>query len=251
MKRRRAEESADGLALMTSSVTSSYSADGLRESSRKISAAIAKRCRLHKLIRQRFALALKIQQEDFALITSRKIQSRATVDPVARFIQSTRYDGSSHELQFYASSRKDPYARKADVAKHCNHAQSIQSTKILAEDEFSRRDKSAAKQLTIYESWMSTAELNSNGENDKKPAKEKDASTIPCRYFTRHISNGKKLCPTERNLNRGLYTSRAPLKKIDEKTTLVQLQYCGRNTLITQCTNRGKNEKKDEAIDRH
>ncbi|KZV35696.1 hypothetical protein F511_33627 [Dorcoceras hygrometricum] len=32
--------------------------------------AIAKRCRLHKLIRQRFALALKIQQEDFALFIS-------------------------------------------------------------------------------------------------------------------------------------------------------------------------------------
>ncbi|KZV50823.1 hypothetical protein F511_09881 [Dorcoceras hygrometricum] len=110
MKRRRVEESADGLALMTSSVTSSYSADGLslavariskllvhpdargsdvveEISSRKLlftsrcylEIAIAKRCRLHKLIRQRFALALKIQQEDFALITSRKIQSRATI----------------------------------------------------------------------------------------------------------------------------------------------------------------------------
>ncbi|KZV13562.1 putative dimethyladenosine transferase [Dorcoceras hygrometricum] len=32
--------------------------------------AIAKRCRLHKLIRQRFALAIKIQQEDFALFIS-------------------------------------------------------------------------------------------------------------------------------------------------------------------------------------
>ncbi|KZV25616.1 disease resistance protein [Dorcoceras hygrometricum] len=52
--------------------------------------AIAKRCRLHKLIRQRFALALKIQQEDFALIihlsqdevsdaSNSSIQSRATV----------------------------------------------------------------------------------------------------------------------------------------------------------------------------
>ncbi|KZV42694.1 hypothetical protein F511_32490 [Dorcoceras hygrometricum] len=204
MKRRRAEESADGLALMTSSVTSSQSADGLspavaryqqvactsrrkreatswfESSSRKIPAgslyiqtqersdvveeeiqsqlftsrwyleiAIAKRCSLHKLIRQRFALALKIQQMLFALITSRKIQSRATVDPVARFIQSTRYDGSSRELQYYASSRKDP--RKADVAKHCNQAQSIQSIKISVEDEFSRSDKPAAKQLTIYE----------------------------------------------------------------------------------------------------
>ncbi|KZV19215.1 hypothetical protein F511_09956 [Dorcoceras hygrometricum] len=41
---------------------------------------IAKRCRLHKLIRQRFAIALKIQQEDFALIIS---ADEATVDSVA------------------------------------------------------------------------------------------------------------------------------------------------------------------------
>ncbi|KZV28624.1 nonribosomal peptide synthetase 3-like [Dorcoceras hygrometricum] len=39
----------------------------------------------------------------------------------------------------------------------------------------SRNDKAAAKQLTIYERWMPIAELNSNGESDKKPAKEKDA----------------------------------------------------------------------------
>ncbi|KZV42693.1 ATP-dependent Clp protease proteolytic subunit 3, chloroplastic [Dorcoceras hygrometricum] len=135
MKRRHAEESEDGLALMTSSMTSSQSADGL-------SPAIAR-------YQQRFALALRIQQMLFALITSRKIQSRATVDPVARFIQSTRYDGSSLELRYYASSRKDPI--KADVAKHCNQEQSIQSTKISAEDEFSRSDKPAANQLTIYE----------------------------------------------------------------------------------------------------
>ncbi|KZV49991.1 putative Ufm1-specific protease-like [Dorcoceras hygrometricum] len=99
MKRRRAGESADGLAFMTSLVTSSYSADDLREqsqesadargsdiierqSSRKLlftsrcylEIAIAKRCRLHKLIRQRFA----IQQMLFALITSLK-------DPVASY----------------------------------------------------------------------------------------------------------------------------------------------------------------------
>ncbi|KZV50644.1 hypothetical protein F511_15860 [Dorcoceras hygrometricum] len=64
MKRRRARESADGLALMTSLVTSSQSADGLslavaRTSKCYLEIAIAKRCRLHKLIRQRFALALK------------------------------------------------------------------------------------------------------------------------------------------------------------------------------------------------
>ncbi|KZV40527.1 U-box domain-containing protein 35 [Dorcoceras hygrometricum] len=66
MKRRRAKESADVLALMTSSVTSSYSADGFREQSQEPT-AIAKRCRLHKLIRQRFALALKTQQMLFAM----------------------------------------------------------------------------------------------------------------------------------------------------------------------------------------
>ncbi|KZV30522.1 hypothetical protein F511_16766 [Dorcoceras hygrometricum] len=106
---RNKKRSADGLALMMSSVTSSYSADGLKEqsqesagslhpdargsdvveeiSSRKLlftsrfylEIAISKRCRLHKLIRQRFALALKIQQEDFALIIQ---QSQ---EPVARY----------------------------------------------------------------------------------------------------------------------------------------------------------------------
>ncbi|KZV13886.1 hypothetical protein F511_44876 [Dorcoceras hygrometricum] len=40
---------------------------------------IAKRCRLHKLIRQRFAIALKIQQEDFALL----IQQTKLQCPVA------------------------------------------------------------------------------------------------------------------------------------------------------------------------
>ncbi|KZV42564.1 hypothetical protein F511_35804 [Dorcoceras hygrometricum] len=88
MKRRRAGESADELVLMMSSVMSSYSADGLRRAVARISRcylkiAIAKRCRLHKLIRQRFALALKIQQEDFALIN----QSQ---DPVASYSGSRR-----------------------------------------------------------------------------------------------------------------------------------------------------------------
>ncbi|KZV27018.1 hypothetical protein F511_07839 [Dorcoceras hygrometricum] len=45
--------------------------------------AIAKRCRLHKLIRQRFALAIKIQQEDFVLLFQQmklqKIQSQCKV----------------------------------------------------------------------------------------------------------------------------------------------------------------------------
>ncbi|KZV32643.1 hypothetical protein F511_14767 [Dorcoceras hygrometricum] len=48
--------------------------------------AIAKRCRLHKLIRQRFDFALKIQQmvcDDKTSSRKMMYQSRATVDPVA------------------------------------------------------------------------------------------------------------------------------------------------------------------------
>ncbi|KZV20482.1 hypothetical protein F511_31853 [Dorcoceras hygrometricum] len=44
MKRRRAGESADGLALMTSSVTSSYSADGLREQSQESADSTGRLC---------------------------------------------------------------------------------------------------------------------------------------------------------------------------------------------------------------
>ncbi|KZV52264.1 dystroglycan-like [Dorcoceras hygrometricum] len=60
-KRRRAEESADGLALMTSSVTSSYSADGLREQS------------------QESAGSLYIQTQESSDVVEEEIQSQATV----------------------------------------------------------------------------------------------------------------------------------------------------------------------------
>ncbi|KZV24026.1 hypothetical protein F511_26201 [Dorcoceras hygrometricum] len=150
MKRRRAEESADGLALMTSSVTSSYSADGLREQSQESAGSLY-------IQTQRFALALKIQQEEFALLTSRKIQSEATVDPVAtqrfpdavferkqqqhpvvRFNESAVathpvVGKSSRELQYPVAGNTD--ARKEEVAKRC-----IQS-----------KNESAAKQLKTYE----------------------------------------------------------------------------------------------------
>ncbi|KZV07077.1 MATH domain-containing protein-like [Dorcoceras hygrometricum] len=58
--------------------------------------AIAKRCRLHKLIRQRFALALKIQQEDFAMemTSSRKIPAGS-------------YSTSRRELQRYIQPVED------------------------------------------------------------------------------------------------------------------------------------------------
>ncbi|KZV32143.1 hypothetical protein F511_10847 [Dorcoceras hygrometricum] len=60
MKRRRAGESAVGLALMTSSVTSSYSADGLREQSQESSGS------------------LYIQTQERSDVVEEEIQSQAT-----------------------------------------------------------------------------------------------------------------------------------------------------------------------------
>ncbi|KZV28351.1 Ycf2 [Dorcoceras hygrometricum] len=50
---------------------------------------------------------------------------------------------------------------------------------------------------------MSTAELNSNGENDKKPAKEKDTSTIPLSVLYRTYLNGKNVVSNGINFYRG------------------------------------------------
>ncbi|KZV50959.1 histone acetyltransferase type B catalytic subunit-like [Dorcoceras hygrometricum] len=132
MKRRRVEESADGLALMTSSVTSSYSADGLREQSQESAA------------------------------------------------------------QFKWRKRQEACKRKG----HKYYSLSV-----------------------LYKTHFKREEVVSNGINSNR-------GFI---YFKSAIEECRRV----------------------SETTLVQLQYCGRNTLITQCTNRGKNEKKGEAIDFH
>ncbi|KZV23646.1 protein ASPARTIC PROTEASE IN GUARD cell 1-like [Dorcoceras hygrometricum] len=112
-------------------------------------------------------------------------------------------DSTSRELQCIQSQDVVPVASK------------------LQRYESSRSDEPAAKQLTTYEEFTNDGcQLLSSiqmAKTTRSLQKKKHASTIPCRYFTRHISNGKKLCPMGRNLNRGLYTSRAPLKKVDKK----------------------------------
>ncbi|KZV33843.1 protein agamous-like 66 [Dorcoceras hygrometricum] len=149
MKRRRAKESADGLALMTSSVTSSYSADGLREQS------------------QESADALCVDNQSQATVdpdaSNSSIQSRAYMNQLLLLNQSqalhiSRLGSQTQEKKKQAKCRdstsrelQNPVAREEDVAKLCNQVQSFQSTKISAEDEFSRSEKSAAKQLTTYE----------------------------------------------------------------------------------------------------
>ncbi|KZV48833.1 hypothetical protein F511_15482 [Dorcoceras hygrometricum] len=139
--------------------------------------AIEKRYRLHKLIRQRFALALKIQQEDFALINHSQ-------DPVASYSGSRRkqqkhpveslYE-SAVAMNTVASSTHPVASFSIQTQEKKKQAQCRNSTSRRKSRRkiFSRSDKSAAKQLTIYESWMSTAERNSNGESDKTQSKLK------------------------------------------------------------------------------
>ncbi|KZV56959.1 hypothetical protein F511_14967 [Dorcoceras hygrometricum] len=95
------------------------SADSYSVSSRcYLEIAIAKRCRLHKLIRQRFALAIKIQQMLFAM---RKFS-------------------------------RDFSQEKPAVASYSIQSQEFQTQRIEeVAKRSSRSDKSAAKQLTTYE----------------------------------------------------------------------------------------------------
>ncbi|KZV44769.1 hypothetical protein F511_36622 [Dorcoceras hygrometricum] len=69
--------------------------------------AIAKRCRLHKLIRQRFALAMKFQQEDFAFIISADeatVSSRNAKTSSRKKIQAKLLDNQTQATA--ASSRE-------------------------------------------------------------------------------------------------------------------------------------------------
>ncbi|KZV53926.1 protein GAMETE EXPRESSED 2 [Dorcoceras hygrometricum] len=101
MKRRRVVDSADGL------VVDDVIGDIIQSQD---SAAIAKRCRLHKLIRQRFALALKNQQEDFALLFQqtklqwiqsqrKEFQTQCFEHPVARRFRRSFWTSSRKQQQ--------------------------------------------------------------------------------------------------------------------------------------------------------
>ncbi|KZV13503.1 small RNA degrading nuclease 5 [Dorcoceras hygrometricum] len=148
MKRRRVEESADGLALMTSSVTTSDSADDLREQS------------------QESAGSLYIQSQEEA--TSRKLQwiQSQSKDFQTQFLSTQTQEDKSIVVEEDSGEAIDkPDASNSSIqscsAKHPG-AKNRRSSKAQQ-----LKNVSAAKQLTIYKSWMSTAELNSNGESDK------------------------------------------------------------------------------------
>ncbi|KZV41518.1 hypothetical protein F511_34878 [Dorcoceras hygrometricum] len=207
---------------MTSSMTSSYSADDLREQS------------------QESAGSLYIQTQERSDVVEEAIQSQATVhqqmlfgDSDSKTIGSSRLGIQSQESR--CSGELHPDARFQS-----------QYSKISAEYEFSRSDLSATKQLTIYESWMSTAELNSNGENDKKPAKKRTQVLFPVGTLQNTFER-EEFCVQRDYFKQSLYTSRSAI----EDRLLV-----GENQSAVAEVNRTvhqqrENEKKDEAIDRH
>ncbi|KZV35736.1 hypothetical protein F511_14091 [Dorcoceras hygrometricum] len=131
MKRRRAEESADGLALMTSSVTSSYSADGLREQS------------------QESAGSLLIQTQERSDVVEEEIQSQAIVHQQIVFGDS---DGkrcrlhNSRKLQWIQSQRKD-------FQTQCLSTQTQEDKSIVVEEDSGEAiDKPDASNSSINQS---------------------------------------------------------------------------------------------------
>ncbi|KZV19803.1 hypothetical protein F511_28989 [Dorcoceras hygrometricum] len=151
-------DSADGLKLMTSSVTSSsrkiqqVACFPRRKRKRRrrgdpvasysaISRCylkMAKRCRLHKLIRQRFALAIKIQLEDFALLfqqtklqwiqSQRKdIQSQCFEHPVARRIRRSFWTTRRKQQQHPVESSYEPAVAMNTVASSLHQVAKIQT----------------------------------------------------------------------------------------------------------------------------
>ncbi|KZV48276.1 ABC transporter B family member 25 [Dorcoceras hygrometricum] len=137
MKRRRAEASADGLALMTSS----YSADGLREQSQE--SAVARSSRELQWIQSQASLLLYIQSTRYPDARKAKVAKLGNqTQTIAHSVESFYEPAVALYIQSQRSRRKIPVAVFEDSA----------------EAQSSSRFESAAKQLTIYESWMSTAE---------------------------------------------------------------------------------------------
>ncbi|KZV15515.1 tetrahydrocannabinolic acid synthase-like [Dorcoceras hygrometricum] len=93
MKRRRAGESADGLALMTSSMTSSYSADGLREQSQESADSADALCvEIHSVARYQLEAYVLYQLDNQTQATAASVESfnepAVAMNPVASFAYS-------------------------------------------------------------------------------------------------------------------------------------------------------------------
>ncbi|KZV52081.1 hypothetical protein F511_33140 [Dorcoceras hygrometricum] len=82
--------------------------------------------------RQREKMNQLIQQEDFVLITSRKIPAGSICLIPAGQPDASNSSIQSRKLQYYASSRKDPDARKEEVAKRRIQSQAEASSRKVS-----------------------------------------------------------------------------------------------------------------------
>ncbi|KZV49434.1 hypothetical protein F511_30103 [Dorcoceras hygrometricum] len=200
MKRRRAEESADGLALMTSSVTSSQSADGLSPAVARYQQWIQTQATAHPVESFNEPAVAMNPVASFAypvdMESSRKSVSgallrvilfvqehRAIAAPVhssAKFLLfvksalaiflilfSDQQVVSEQMLAGFTTEEAEADTVADQGLKRVNRIFGGLNEGIWAKTEelTTSRLESAAKQLTIYESWKSTAERNLNGKN--------------------------------------------------------------------------------------
>ncbi|KZV42853.1 ABC transporter B family member 15-like [Dorcoceras hygrometricum] len=157
--------SCDDISLHVITISSWLSADEKRSerdeaTSWYLEIAIAKRCRLHKLIRQHFALAIKIQQMLFALrSSSRKIPAGSiclipagqpdasnSVFPVESLYEPAVAMNTVASFAYPVASSTHPVA---NFGSRCKKRISNEAWQTDARS--SRSDEPAAKQLTTYE----------------------------------------------------------------------------------------------------
>ncbi|KZV18970.1 hypothetical protein F511_26984 [Dorcoceras hygrometricum] len=163
------EGSADGLALMTSSVMSSQSTDGLRDQSQESAGTSLKR-------NQQVATVLPVVSYNepavaiYPVVSYSGSRRKQQQHPVESLYESAVSMNTVASFAYPVAIYTHPVAsfgiqtqEKKKQAKCRNSTSRGKSRRKIT----SRSDGSAVKQLTIYESWMSTAELNSNGESDK------------------------------------------------------------------------------------
>ncbi|KZV56118.1 putative inactive serine/threonine-protein kinase lvsG [Dorcoceras hygrometricum] len=123
-----------------------------------------------------------IDDNQLQALKSKDEPARTGTEKSAGEIRSKKKIPVAISIQEAKKSRKMELERERSAGRFCdgNDQQALNKEKAGSAMMTSAvmSSQPAAKQLTIYESWMSTAELNSNGENDKKPAKEKDTIAI-------------------------------------------------------------------------
>ncbi|KZV40393.1 hypothetical protein F511_01715 [Dorcoceras hygrometricum] len=200
--------------------------------------------------------SLYIQTQERSDVVEEEIQSQATVhqqivlgDSDSRWeIQSQAFHDQrlDNQLQTYRYNQLDIQTQAIFIQSRATvdpvegySVLHIQSIKNSAEAQSSSRHESAAKQLTIYESWMSTAEQER------------------CTYLERRqfgLDKRRKDLNLQSNghiQTEAIYAKATPLKKVDDVGERVGVAVRLSQKICCTVHQQRENEQKDEAIDRH